>query len=63
VKAEGEHKYNSTLSLTSVPDVSEWLTPRPGRFTAENDPVQEAGWAPGPVWTVFKTIMNPELPH
>jgi len=28
--------------------------PRPGRFTAGNQPVslvQEAGWSPGPVWT------------
>jgi hypothetical protein len=28
--------------------------PRPGRFTPRKDPVpivQEAGWAPGPVWT------------
>jgi hypothetical protein len=27
--------------------------PRPGRYTPGNDPVpivQEAGWAPGPVW-------------
>jgi hypothetical protein len=32
-----------------------WVAPRPGRFTpGERDPVpivQEAGWAPGPVWT------------
>jgi hypothetical protein len=31
-----------------------WLAPRPGRFIPGNDPVpivQEAGWAPGPVWT------------
>jgi hypothetical protein len=31
-----------------------WSTARPGRFTPGNDPVpivQEAGWAPGPVWT------------
>jgi hypothetical protein len=30
------------------------LTPRPGRFTSGKDPVpvvQEAEWAPGPVWT------------
>ena len=29
-------------------------TPRPDRFTPEKEPVpivQEAGWAPGPVWT------------
>ena len=32
-----------------------WSTPRPGRFTpGKETPVpilQEAGWAPGPVWT------------
>ena len=30
-----------------------WSTPRPGRFTAGKEPVpivQEAGWAPDPVW-------------
>ena len=37
--------------------VSGWSAPRPGRFTPGKDPVpnlQEAGWAPGPVWTVQK---------
>jgi hypothetical protein len=36
-----------------------WLEPRPGRFTPEKDPVsivQEAGWAPGPVWTCAKNL-------
>ena len=36
-----------------------WSTPRPGRFTPVNDPVhilQEAGWAPGPVWTVAENL-------
>ena len=31
-----------------------WSAPHPGRFTPIKDPVpivQEAGWAPGPVWT------------
>ena len=31
-----------------------WSVPRPGRFTPGKNPVpivQEAGWAPGPVWT------------
>jgi hypothetical protein len=30
-----------------------WSAPRPDRFTPGNDPVhivEEAGWAPGPVW-------------
>jgi hypothetical protein len=51
---EGEYMYSTTLSLTSALDGGGWPTPRPGRFTPGNDPVpivQEAGWAPGPVWT------------
>ena len=46
--------YSSTLSLTSALYEGGWSTPRPGRFTHRKDPVpivQEAGWAPGPVWT------------
>jgi len=46
--------YSSTLSLTSAQDGGGWSTPRPGRFTPDKDPVrivQEADWAPGPVWT------------
>ena len=34
---EGEQRYDSTLSLTSTPDVGGWLTPRPGRFTPAID--------------------------
>jgi rRNA maturation protein Nop10 len=30
---EADQRYSSTLSLTSVLDGGEWLTPRPGRFT------------------------------
>jgi hypothetical protein len=36
-----------------------WPAPRPGRFTLGKDPVpivQEAGWAPGPVWTCAKNL-------
>jgi hypothetical protein len=45
---------NSTLSLTSALDGGGWSTPRTGRFTPGKDQVptaQEAGWAPGLVWT------------
>jgi hypothetical protein len=39
-----------------------WLAPRPGRFTPwERDPVpivQEAGWAPGPVWTGVENLAS-----
>jgi len=52
---EGEQRYSSTLSLTSALDAGGWSTPRPSRFTPrEREPVpivQEAGWAPGLVWT------------
>ena len=46
--------YSSTLPSTSALDGGGWSTPRRGRFTPGKDPVliiQEAGWAPGPVWT------------
>jgi hypothetical protein len=47
-----------------------WSASGPGRFTPEKDPVhivQEAGWAPGPVWTGAKNlaptgIRSPDLP-
>jgi hypothetical protein len=39
------------------------LAPRPGRFTPrERDPVpivQEAGWAPGAVWTAAENLAPP----
>jgi hypothetical protein len=35
-------RYSSTLSLTSALDEGGWLTPRPGRFIPENDPVPKA---------------------
>ena len=46
------------------------LTPRPGRFTSGKDPVplvQEAGWAPGSVWTGVENpaptgIRSPDCP-
>jgi len=40
--------------MTTALGGGEGSTPRPGRFTPGKDPVpivQEAGWAPGPVWT------------
>jgi len=54
--------YISTLSLTSALDGSGSLTPRPGRFTPGKDPVpfvQEAGWAPGLVWTGAENFAPP----
>jgi hypothetical protein len=46
-------------SLTSTREGSGWSARRPGRFTIGKDPVpivQEAGWAPGPVWTCAKIL-------
>jgi len=46
------------LFMTAELEGGEWSTPRPGRFTPGKDPVpivQEAGWAPGPVWTGGKS--------
>jgi hypothetical protein len=39
-----------------------WTTPRPGRFTLENDPVsivQQAGWVAGPA----RNISSPPVFH
>jgi len=39
-----------------------WSTPRQGFFTPGKDPVrivQEAGWAPGPVWTGAEYLAPP----
>jgi hypothetical protein len=38
-----------------------WSAACPGRFTPGKDPVpivQEAGWAPGPVWTCVMVYMG-----
>ena len=46
--------YSSTLPLASALDWGGWSTLRLGSFTPGKDPapiVEEAGWAPGPVWT------------
>jgi len=44
--------------MTAGLEGGEWSAARPGRFTPRKDPVPivlEAGWAPGPVWTVGKS--------
>ena len=41
-----------------------WSTPRPGRFTPGKDPVpivQEAGLAPGSVWTCVENLTPPPV--
>jgi hypothetical protein len=46
-------RYSSYSFFTSVLDGGEWSESRPGRTLPRGkDPiVQEAGWAPEPVWT------------
>jgi hypothetical protein len=54
----GVEVYLYSLS-TSALDEGGCSVPRPGRFTPGKDPVpivQEAGWAPGPVWTCSKNL-------
>ena len=56
--------YNSTLPSTSALDGGGWSTSRPGSFTPKKDPVpivEEAVWAPGPVWTGEVNLVPP--PH
>ena len=70
-RCTGEYRYSSTLSLTSVLDRGGWLAPRPGPlYSQERYPVtivQQAGWAPGTVWTGAKDfaatgIRSPDRP-
>ena len=56
--------YSSTLPSNSALDGSGWSTPRPGRFTPGKDTVptvQEAGQAPGPVWTGAENLTPIEI--
>ena len=53
-KGDGELRYRSTFSLTSVPDGCEWSVPCPVCFTWGKylkPIVSMAGCASGPVWT------------
>jgi len=68
---EGKLMYSSTLPSTSALHGEDgWSTPRHGRFTPGKDPVlivQEAVWAPGPVWAgaenlVPTGIRSPDCP-
>ena len=57
--SEREQICSSTLPSTSALDGGGWSAPRSGCSTPGKDPVpivQEAGWAPGPVWTGAENI-------
>ena len=64
--SEGEQRYSSTLSLTSVLDGCGWSMPRSDHFTPGEDPiliVQKAGWS-GPVWKILPLPgFNPKSIH
>jgi hypothetical protein len=52
----GDRRYSSYSFLTSALEGGEWSASRPGRaLPPDKEPpvptVQEAGWAPEPVWT------------
>jgi hypothetical protein len=52
----GDRRYSFCSFLTSAPEGGEWSASRPGRaLPPGKEPpvptVQEAGWAPEPVWT------------
>jgi hypothetical protein len=55
-----EFRNNQICSVKGMGHGGGWSTPRPDRFTPrETDPVpivQEAGWAPLPVWTGVETV-------
>jgi hypothetical protein len=47
----GGEEYSSYLFTTSALDGGKWSASRPGRPLPPVPIVQEAGWAPEPVWT------------
>jgi hypothetical protein len=47
----GRGRYSSYSFTTSTLDGGEWSASRPGRALPPVPIVQEAGWAPEPVWT------------
>jgi hypothetical protein len=61
---EEEYRCSSTLSLTSAIYGGGRSTPRPRHFTPGKDTVpmaQEAGWAPGPVWTGAENLAHTDI--
>jgi hypothetical protein len=50
--------------MAAALDGGEWSSARPNRTLPRERPgttVQEAGWAPGPVWTGAENLTPPEL--
>jgi len=45
--------------MTWALDGGGWSTSRPGRLYPGTDPVQEVGWASGPVWIGTENLAPP----
>jgi hypothetical protein len=61
---DGELRHSSTLPLTLALDGGGCLRLCPGRFTRGKGtiyPLEEPGWAPGPVWIPRKISHPPGL--
>jgi hypothetical protein len=58
MKTYGDVKVDFHIILISALDGGEWSVSRPGRFTtwekAQVPTAQKAGWAPEPVWTLWR---------
>jgi hypothetical protein len=65
-RSQGEHRYKASISLPSVLDggrvVNATHRPLCPWETASVLIVEEAGWAPGPVWAVTVTPTGPQTP-
>jgi hypothetical protein len=57
--ADGEYRYRSTISLTSILDVVNGQLPAPADLPLAKDPVptvQKAAWAPRSFWTCAEIL-------
>jgi hypothetical protein len=58
MEAQGGRMYSSYSFTISALDGGEWSASRPGRALPPLPIGQEAGWAPGTVWTHRKVNMK-----
>jgi hypothetical protein len=52
-------KESNGIVLTSALDRGGWLTQQSDNFSPEKEPVQEAGWAPAPIWRSAENLTLP----
>ena len=61
---DGEYRFSSSLYLTLELNVGGRSKPGPGLLNPGKDPVpivQEAEWAPGPIWQCVENLAPTEL--